>query len=323
MGEDHRRSPRSRRRPAGPRRRPLRPRQGQGTHRRIPGGAKAEGGSQGTNSLFRRTARRGQDVPRPVDRTRHEPEVRAALSRRRARRGRDSRTPAHLHRLDAWTDRPVGEVGGQRQSRVDAGRDRQDVRGYPGGSGRRAARGPRPGAEPHVPRSLSRDPAESVAGLVHRDGQPARHRPPGAAGPDGAHHAQRVHRGRKGAHRSDVPRAPTARRARAQGRAVRHHRPGAPARDRRVHARGRRAHVGAADRDDRPKGRSSCRHGAVARRARRRAAGRHVSRPAAVSTGNGVPHLPSRRGDGGRVDGGRRRRAVRRSGADAGRQRTL
>ena len=44
-----------------------------------------------------------------------------------------------------------------------------------------------------------------VAGAVHRDGQPARNDPPGAARSHGDHLAERLHRGRKGPHRADVP----------------------------------------------------------------------------------------------------------------------
>ena len=128
LGQDDRGSPRSDRGATRPRRGPLRPRQGQGADRRIPGGAEAAAVAAGggdrqrraatpaqapgerrdarsrgcaADSLLRRPSRRRQDVARPVDRPRHEPEVRPDLARRRARRGGDPRPPAHLHRLDA------------------------------------------------------------------------------------------------------------------------------------------------------------------------------------------------------------------------------
>ena len=62
--------------------------------------------SPGPDPLLRRPARRRQDQPRPVDRPRARPRVRAHLGRRRPRRGRDPRPPPHLHRRDARDDHP-------------------------------------------------------------------------------------------------------------------------------------------------------------------------------------------------------------------------
>ena len=56
---------------------------------------------QGADPVFRRPARRRQDLARAIDRARHEPQVRARQPRRRARRGGDPRPPAHLHRRAA------------------------------------------------------------------------------------------------------------------------------------------------------------------------------------------------------------------------------
>ena len=109
---------------------------------------KLKGDMKGPHPLLRRPARRRQDLARPVDRARDEPQVRAHLARRRARRGRDPRPPAHLHRRHARTrssrrsSRPgsinpvfmldeIDKVGGR-------------LPGRPGGG---AARGARPGAE--------------------------------------------------------------------------------------------------------------------------------------------------------------------------------
>ena len=69
---------------------------------------------EGADPLLRRPARRRQDVARPVDRARDEPQVRPHLARRRARRGRDPRPPPHLHRRDARAHRAGAEAGGRR-----------------------------------------------------------------------------------------------------------------------------------------------------------------------------------------------------------------
>ena len=67
-----------------PRRGSLRPRQDQAADHRISRGAQAGAARQGADPLLRRSARRRQDVARPVDRPRHGPEVRAHVARRRA-----------------------------------------------------------------------------------------------------------------------------------------------------------------------------------------------------------------------------------------------
>ena len=198
---------------AGARRGSLRPRQGQGADRRIPGGAEAEVAAdrhavdEGPDPVLRRAARRRQDVARPVDRPRDEPEVRPDLARRRARRSRDPRPSPDLHRRHSRPHRPGAQAGGRDEPGVHARRDRQDQRRIPGRSGGRAARSARPGAEPFVPRSLSRDQHRSLEGAVHRHVQPARHDPPGAARSHGDHLARRLQRGREAAHRAAVPRS--------------------------------------------------------------------------------------------------------------------
>ena len=75
---------RHRRRPEGAGRGPLRPREGQGAHRRIPGRHAARQAAQGPDPLPRRPARCRQDLARPVDRARDEPQVRAHVARRGA-----------------------------------------------------------------------------------------------------------------------------------------------------------------------------------------------------------------------------------------------
>ena len=99
-----------------------------------------------------------------------------------------------------------------------ARRGRQGRRRLPRRPGRGAARGARPGAEPHVPRPLPRARPGPVRRAVHRHRQRGRADPVGAAGPDGAGHARRLHRGRQGRHRARLPAAPPARACRADRR---------------------------------------------------------------------------------------------------------
>ena len=212
---------------------------------------------EGADSLLRRPAGRRQDLARPVDRAIDEPEVRAHLARRRARRSGDSRASPDLHRLAAGAAGAGAEDGRIVEPGVDARRDRQDLGRRPGRSGRGAARSARPGAEPRLPRSLHRDPDRSVAGAVHRDREPARHHPSGAARSHGAHLAQRLHRRGQGPHRAHVPDSASARRTRAQARSDRDHRRGAAPHHHRIHARSRRAHARTANRHDGAQGRGA------------------------------------------------------------------
>ena len=130
-----------------PRQRPLRPREGQGAHRRVPGGAAARQQADRPDPVPRRPARRRQDLARQVDRQGDGPRVRAHVARRRARRGGDPRPPAHLHRLDAGQGDPVDAQGQDLQPALPARRDRQDGHGLPRRSVVGAARGARPRAE--------------------------------------------------------------------------------------------------------------------------------------------------------------------------------
>ena len=160
-----------------------------------------------------RAARHRQDVDRRVDRARDGPRVRAHVAGRRARRGRDPRPPPDLHR------RAAGSAGAR------AARRRHDEPGdhaRRGRQGRRrlarrpvggAARGPRPRAEPLVPRSLPRCRARPVRGRVHRDGERGRDDPGTAARPHGDHPLRRLHHRREA---GDRPRLPVAAPARAQ-----------------------------------------------------------------------------------------------------------
>ncbi len=116
------------------------------------------------------------------------------------------------------TYRAGAEAGGRHEPGVHARRDRQDQRRLSGRSRRGAARSARPGAEPLVPRSLSRDQRRSVARAVHRHLESARHDPSGAARPDGDHSADRLQRGGEAAHRAAVSGSATARRERSDAR---------------------------------------------------------------------------------------------------------
>ena len=80
----------------------------------------------------------------------------------------------------------------------DARRDRQGRRRLARRPVERAARGARPGAEPHVPRPLPGGRPRPVRGAVHRHGQRRRDDPRAAARPDGGHPARRLHRGGEG-----------------------------------------------------------------------------------------------------------------------------
>ena len=65
---------------ADPRRGALRPGEGQGAHRRVPGGAGAHQQAEGADPVPRRPSRRGQDLARQVDGQRHGPRVRAHVA---------------------------------------------------------------------------------------------------------------------------------------------------------------------------------------------------------------------------------------------------
>ena len=80
---------------------------------------------KGPDPLFRRTSGRRQDVARPVDCPRDEPQVRADLAWRRSRRSGNSRAPPDLHRLDPGPHRPGAQAGGRDEPGVHAGRNRQ------------------------------------------------------------------------------------------------------------------------------------------------------------------------------------------------------
>ena len=189
-----------------PGRRALGPREGEGPHPRVPRGPQAEPGHEGADPLLRRASRRRQDVAGAVDRAVARPQVRAHLARRRARRGGDPRPSPHLHRRAARPDHPGPAPRRVEEPGVHARRGRQARPRLPRRSLVGAARGARPGAEQHVPRSLPRRAVRSVGGAVHHHGQRARHDSAAAARPHGSARAPRLHRGRKAGHRARSPR---------------------------------------------------------------------------------------------------------------------
>ncbi len=154
-----------------PRRGSLRPGEGQGAHRRVPRRAAARGQGEGADPVPGGPARGGQDLARPVDRARHQPQVRAHVAGRSARRGRDPRPPPHLHRLDARQDPAEHDQGRRAQSAVPARRGGQDGDGLPRRSVLGAAGGARPGAEPLLRRPLRRGRVRPVRRHVrgHRE----------------------------------------------------------------------------------------------------------------------------------------------------------
>ena len=212
MGEALRGAARPEARARDPRRRPRRPRRRQGAHRRVPGRAQAAPGARhrrgpalGRDPHPRRSSGNGQDVDRRVDRARAGPRVRPHVARRRARRGRDPRPPPHLHRRDARPDRPGAARRGNDEPGDHARRGRQGRRRLARRSVGGAARGARPGAEPHVPRPLPRRRARPVAGAVHRHGERRRDDPGAAARPHGSHPLRRLHRRGEGRDRARLP----------------------------------------------------------------------------------------------------------------------
>ena len=197
--------PRPQERRSGAERGSLRPRQDQGPHPRVPRGARPRQEAEGDDPDLRRASGRRQDLARQVDRARHEPQVRAPVARRRARRSRDPRPSPHLHRRVPRPDHPDDEEGHVAQPGVPAGRNRQDVDGLPRRPVGGAARGARPRAEQHLPRSLPRRRVRPVERDVHLHGQRAAHHPAGAARPHGSAAAGRLHRAGKDRDRQALP----------------------------------------------------------------------------------------------------------------------
>ena len=267
------------RRAGDPRRRSFRPRQGQGTHRRVSGGAAARQQADRADPLPRRPARRRQDLARQVDRQGDGARIRAHVARRRARRSGDPRPSAHLHRLDARQGHPVDAQGEDLQPALPARRDRQDGDGFPRRSVVGAARGARSRAERCVQRPLPRGRLRSVERDVRDHRQHAQH-PAGADGPHGDHPHRRLHRGREGRNRQAAPVAQFdgQARPRREGMGGRGQRPdGARAP---LHARGGGAQPRARDLQSRAQGGQGHPHQQEEEDRRLRGERRRISRPA-------------------------------------------
>ena len=172
------------------------------------------------------------------------------------RRGGDPRPPPHLHRRAARHHHQGASRRRHPEPRLHDRRDRQDGRGLPRRSLQRDARGPRPGAELHLPRPLPRPSVRSIRGPLHRDGEHPRHDPVGAAGPDGGDPARRLHGRGEAPHREALPGPSTARGERPEGVPDRVRRPGSERDHRGVHPRGGGPEPRAPDRHRLPQGRS-------------------------------------------------------------------
>ena len=208
----------------------------EGPHPRVPGRAQPPRRPQpagGRRPRLRRgagagrPARRRQDQPRRVGRAGARPQVRPGVARRRPRRGGDPRPPAHLRRRAARPHRPGAARGRLDEPGRAARRGRQARRRLRRRPGRGPARGARPGAEPHVPRPLPRGRPRPVRRAVPGHRERGRDHPRPAAGPDGAGHARRLHRGGEGRHRPRPPAAAAARPRRPDRRRGEHRRRGA------------------------------------------------------------------------------------------------
>ena len=118
-----------------------------------------------------------------------------------------------------------------------------------------------PGAEQYLPRQLSGPAVRPVEGAVHLYGEPARSGAGAAAGPDGDHRADGIHRGREGGDRDQVPDSAADEGERDRSGADRvsggEHRAARAA----LHAGGGRAQAGAADWNDLPQAGAADRRG--------------------------------------------------------------
>ncbi len=74
-----------------------------------------------TDPAIRRTARRGEDIDRAIDRAGAGPQIRAHRPRRRARRGGHSGAPSHVRRRDARSHHAGAEAGRHEEPGVPAG----------------------------------------------------------------------------------------------------------------------------------------------------------------------------------------------------------
>ena len=155
--------------------------------------------------LVRRTSGRRQDVPGQVDRASDGPQVRPDEPRRYPRRSGDPRPPPDVHRRAARSNRPEPQDGRFEQPGLHAGRSGQDRHGLPRGSILGSPRGPRSGAEQHLPGQLPRGAVRSDQGALHHHGQSPRSDSGASSRPHGGHPAAGLHRAGKDRDRQAVP----------------------------------------------------------------------------------------------------------------------
>ena len=187
---------------------------------------KLKGDMKGPILCFVGPAGRGQDVARPVDRARHEPEVRPHLARRRARRGRDPRATAGptSASMPGRIIQAMKQAGSTNPVFMLDEIDKVERRGFPGDPAAALLEVLDPAQNNsfrdhylEVDLDLSRVLFIATAnqlGTIH----------PRPARPHGDHHAGRLHRGGEAAHRAALPAAAPADRARPAGRGDRHRR---------------------------------------------------------------------------------------------------
>ena len=112
------------------------------------------------------------------------------------------------------------KTAGLEQPGVHARRGRQDRHGLPGRPVVGPPRGPRPGAEQHLPGQLPRGAVRPQQGALRRDRQPARPDPAGPPRPDGDRPAARLHRAGEDRDRQAVPHPQADDEPRPQGRST-------------------------------------------------------------------------------------------------------
>ena len=145
---------------------------------------------------------------------------------------------------------------GTQEPGLHAGRNRQDVDGFPRRSIGGAARSARSRAELHVRRSLPRRRIRSEPGILHRHGERAAHDSAGAAGSHGSDPAFGLYRTREDGNRQAVPGAEADGRHRLGGQERSFHRRRSADAGPALYARGGRSQSGARNRQCLPQDRA-------------------------------------------------------------------